>query len=307
MPERVIAAARARFSVTVRPDTMAMSATEAGAALTGYDYILPSVGDDFGAAVFAAVPRPRARVLANFGVGYNHIDLASAREAGVAVSNTPDVLTDATADIGLTLLLMTARHAGAGERMLRAGRWRGWYPTELLGQQVTGKTIGIIGMGRIGQAVAHRTHYGFGMAVRYFNRSAKPVGLPAQQVSLPEAMAADFVVVTVPGGAATRHLIGAPELAAMKPAGILVNIARGDVVDENALIAALQAGQIAGAGLDVYEHEPRVPEALIAMENVTLLPHLGSATLEVREAMGLLALDNLIAFDEGRPLVTGVT
>ncbi len=217
------------------------------------------------------------------------------------VSNTPGAVTDATADIALLLILATARRAGEGERVLRAGGWHGWGPTQMLGLPVSGKRVGIIGMGRIGKAIAKRCHHGFGMEVVFHNRSpvADP-GVPARQVGLTEAMAADFVVVAVPGGPATWHMINAGALAAMRPGGIFVNISRGDVVDEAALIAALQEGRIAGAGLDVYEFEPQVPKALIAMENVTLLPHLGTAALEVREAMGMLAVTNLIAALDGQ-------
>jgi gluconate 2-dehydrogenase len=173
----------------------------------------------------------------------------------------------------------------------------------MLGTHVSGKSVGIIGMGRIGKAIARRCHFGFGMEVVFHNRSPiADVGLPARQVEMAEAMAQDFVVVAVPGGKATHHLINAAAFAAMKPTGIFVNIARGDVVDEAALIATLADGRIAGAGLDVYEFEPKVPAELMAMENVTLLPHLGTAALEVRENMGMMAVDNLIAHLEGRDL-----
>ena len=302
LPEKVVEAARRRFDVTLR-DGGPMDDAELRAALRDFDLILPSLGDRFQAPVFADVPKPRAGILANFGAGYNHIDVAAARAAGLQVSNTPGAVTDATADIALTLILMTARRAGEGERLLRAGRWEGWKPTQMLGRHVSGKRLGIIGMGRIGQAIARRGHYGFGMDVVFHNRSplADP-GLPARQVPLAEVLAADFVVVAVPGSPATHHLINAETLSQMSPDGIFINISRGDVVDETALVAALQAGQIAGAGLDVYEFEPRVHPGLIALENVTLLPHLGTAALEVREAMGLMAVDNLIAFAEGRPL-----
>lgn len=307
MPDRVLAAARARFDVTLRERTEVLTADELRAALRDFDVVLPTLGDRFQADVFADVPAPRARLLANFGVGYNHIDVAAARAAGVAVTNTPGAVTDATADIALALILMTARRLGEGERAVRANRWGGWGPTQMLGTHVSGKTVGIIGLGRIGKAIARRCHFGFGMEVIFHNRSAvADPGVPARQVTLEQAMAADFVVVAVPGGAATRHLIDARALAAMRPEGYFINISRGDVVDEAALIAALQAGQIAGAGLDVYEFEPAVPAALIAMENVVLLPHLGTAALEVRENMGLMAVDNLMAHLEGRPLPNAV-
>jgi hydroxypyruvate reductase len=281
---------------------------ELRAALRDYDAVLPTLGDRFSAAVFADVPAPRARLLANFGVGYNHIDVVAARVAGLEVSNTPGAVTDATADIAMTLMLMTARRAGEGERMLRAGKWEGWHPTQLLGLHLSGKTVGIVGMGRIGQAIAERCHYGFGMRVLYHNRSRKDVEMPATQVDSLQDLAAsvDVLVVAVPGGADTRHLIGMDIFAAMSPHAIFVNIARGDVVDEAALVAALEQGLLAGAGLDVYEFEPKVPEALIAMENVTLLPHLGTAALDVRTDMGLMAVENLRSYFAGDGLPNAV-
>ena len=307
LPDRVLEAARARFDVTLRDNVAVLTPAELRAALTDYDAVLPTLGDRFQAEVFDDVPAPRAKLLANFGVGYNHIDAKAARAAGVAVTNTPGAVTDATADIALALILMTARRLGEGERVLRSGNWHGWGPVQMLGMHVTGKTVGIIGMGRIGKAIARRCHFGFKMQVLFFNRSTvEDPGMPARQVTMAEAMAADVVVVVVPGGAETHHLINETTLGWMKPSGIFVNISRGDVVDETALIAALQAGQIAGAGLDVYEFEPKVPAALIAMENVTLIPHLGTAALEVREAMGMMAVDNLIAWDAGRPLPNAV-
>lgn len=301
LPDAVLAAARVRFDVTLRDRTDPLSPDDLRAALRDFDAVLPTLGDRFQAEVFADVPAPRARILANFGVGYNHIDAEAAKAAGIAVSNTPGAVTDATADIALSLILMTARRLGEGERILRAGTWEGWGPVQMLGTHVSGKRVGIIGFGRIGKAIARRCHHGFGMEVVFHNRSRiDDPGLPARQVEMAEAMAADFVVVAVPGGKATHHLINASVLALMKPTGIFVNISRGDVVDEAALTRALQQGRIAGAGLDVYEFEPQVPAALIAMENVTLLPHLGTACLEVRESMGMMAVANLIAFAEGK-------
>lgn len=302
LPDRVLEAARGRFDVTLRDRTDPLSASELRIALRDYDAILPTLGDRFQPDVFADVPNPRAKILANFGVGYNHIDVEAAKSAGVAVSNTPGAVTDATADIALSLILMTARRLGEGERILRAGAWEGWGPVQMLGTHVTGKRLGIIGFGRIGKAIAKRCHFGFDMEVVFYNRSkVEDPGMPARQVDMPDAMAADFVVVAVPGGKSTYHLIDATLFDMMKPSGIFVNISRGDVVDETALIGALQTGRIAGAGLDVYEFEPKVPPALTAMENVTLLPHLGTACLEVREAMGMMAVENLIAFANGKP------
>ncbi|WP_170222758.1 2-hydroxyacid dehydrogenase [Marimonas lutisalis] len=299
-PDAVLAAAREIAEVTVRDSNDPLSSAELHAALTDYDAVLPTLGDMFSEEIFAAVPDPRARILANFGVGYNHIDVEAARHRGITVTNTPGAVTDATADIALTLMLMSARRASEGERLLRAGKWQGWHPTQLLGLHVTGKTVGIIGMGRIGQAIARRCHYGFGMKVIYANRSEKRMEFPAEQMSQHElARHADVVVVAVPGGRETHHLIGAGFLGSMRPHAHLVNISRGDVIDESALIDALEQRRIAGAGLDVYEHEPNVPDRLRALENATLLPHLGTAALDVRQAMGLMAIDNLRAHLNG--------
>ena len=306
LPDRVIKAAADRFDVVLRDRVDPLSPGELRASLRDFDLILPTLGDRYQADVFADVPAPRARMLANFGVGFNHIDVAAARAAGLAVTNTPGAVTDATADIALALILMTARRLGEGERVVRSGQWQGWGPTQMLGTHVSGKTVGVIGMGRIGQAIARRCHFGFGMQVLFHQRSTVTPDFPARQVDMATAMAADFVVVAVPGGVATHHLINAETLGYMKESGIFVNISRGDVVDESALIAALQQGRIAGAGLDVYEFEPKVPEAFAQMENVTLLPHLGTACLEVREAMGMMAVENLIVFAEGSALLNPV-
>ncbi|MBO9433478.1 D-glycerate dehydrogenase [Ruegeria sp. R13_0] len=296
--------ATAEFDVEIRPATTPLSEDEMERALRDYDVVVPTLGDLFSAEIFAKVPEPRCKLLANFGVGYNHINVEAARALGIAVTNTPGAVTDATADIALTLLLSTARRAGEGERLVRADNWQGWHPTQMLGHHVTGKRVGIVGMGRIGQAIARRCHFGFGMRVAYQSRSAKQLDFEAEFIPDLSVLAAsvDFLVLAVPGGAETRHLINAAVLEAMNPSAILVNIARGEVVDEAALISALQADQIAGAGLDVYEFEPVVPQALREMQNVTLLPHLGTATEEVRTGMGHMALDNVAAFVAGRDL-----
>jgi hydroxypyruvate reductase len=287
--------------VTVREETAPLSGEEMRAALRDYDGVMPTLGDAFSAEVFADVPEPRCKILANFGVGYNHIDAAAARAAGVEVTNTPGAVTDATADVAMTLMLMSARRAAEGERLNRSGAWEGWHPTQMLGLHLTGKRVGIVGMGRIGQAIARRCHYGFEMQVSYFNRSAKELEFPATRVESLTALAeaVDVLVVAVPGGGATRHLIDEAVLGAMQPHAHLINIARGDVVQEAALIAALQAGRIGGAGLDVYEFEPKVPQALRDLDNAVLLPHLGTAAHEVRVDMGLMAVANLQAFIDG--------
>lgn len=307
LPDTVMAMARSRFDVTARESTLPLTPEELRASLRDFDLVLPTLGDLYKADVFTDVPAPRAKLLANFGVGYNHIDVAAARAAGIAVTNTPGAVTDATADIAMTLILMTARRAGEGERLVRSGKWQGWHPVQMLGMHVSGKRLGIIGMGRIGKAIAKRCHAGFGMDVVFYNRSSvADAGVPARQVTMKEAMAADVVVVAVPGGPQTYHLINTEALSQMQRHALFINISRGDVVDEAALIAALKSGQIAGAGLDVYEFEPKVPAELVAMDNVTLLPHLGTAALEVRTNMGMMAVDNLIAFAEARSLPNAV-
>jgi lactate dehydrogenase-like 2-hydroxyacid dehydrogenase len=285
------------FDVTYREDSAPLSEDEMQDALRDYDGVLATLGDRFTADVFGKVGMPRCKMLANFGVGYNHIDVEAAKAAGLQVSNTPGAVTDATADIAMTLMLMAARRAGEGERLVRSGQWSGWEPSQLLGMHLTGKTVGIVGMGRIGQAVARRCHYGFSMDVKYFSRSAKSVAYPAEHISdLKRLVAAvDVVVIAVPGGDDTQHLINADVLAAMQPHAFLINIARGNIVEETALIEALQAGTIGGAGLDVYEFEPEVPQALRDLDNVVLLPHLGTSSREVRVDMWMMAVENLKA------------
>ena len=196
------------------------------------------------------------------------------------------------------LMLMSARRAGEGERLARSGDWAGWHPTQMLGLHMSGKRIGIVGMGRIGQAIARRCHFGFGMDVQYVNRSEKSLDFPATPVTALTSLAGqvDFLVAAVPGGAETRHLISKDIIGAMQAHAHFINISRGDVVDEGALITALSTNKIGGAGLDVYEREPLVPDALRQLDNVTLLPHLGTNALEVRTAMGLMAVDNVAAF-----------
>jgi lactate dehydrogenase-like 2-hydroxyacid dehydrogenase len=288
----------ARLNASDRP----LGADGLRAALHEAEIVLPTVCDSLPGELFDGPVK--TRFLGNFGVGYNHIDTAAAAKHGIVVTNTPGVLTDATADTAMTLLLMIARRAGEGEREVREGRWDGWRPTHMMGADVTGKTIGIIGMGRIGKAVARRAHFGFGMPVVFYDTgSAADYGIPGarQLSSVDEVLAnADFVSLHMPGGARNRNLINAERLALMKPTAFLVNSARGDIVDEDALVTALREGTIAGAALDVYSSEPSVPAALRGLSNVVLLPHLGSATLETRTAMGMLVLENLQAYLDGR-------
>jgi lactate dehydrogenase-like 2-hydroxyacid dehydrogenase len=304
-PAAVEAVLSERFDATFNLDDIALDAGQLRAALLAYDAVLPTVSDRLPATLFEG-DAITTKILGNFGVGFNHIDVASAREKGIVVTNTPGVLTDCTADIAMLLLLSVARRGGEGERELRAGEWSGWRPTHMIGTKVTGKTVGIIGFGRIGRAFAQRCHFGFGMDVAFYNRSAidpmEAARYGAMQLPTIEDVlaASDFVSLHCPGGAENRHLMNAARFAAMKPGAFLINTARGEVVDEAALISALEQGTIRGAGLDVYEAEPNVPERLKAMENVVLLPHLGSATEETRTAMGMKVVDNITAFFEGR-------
>lgn len=293
----------ALFDARLNPTDTPMDAAALRAAMREADALLPTVTDRITADLLA-LPDRRVRILANFGVGFNHIDVEAARAHGVTVTNTPDVLTDDTADLAITLLLMVARRAGEGERHVRAGAWTGWRPTQLLGTRVTGKTLGVIGMGRIGRAVAARAHHGFGMRVLYHDPYVRDADVSVVGAERRDAIddvlrESDFVSLHCPATPETRRLIDARRLALMKPQAFLINTARGDVVDEAALVRALQTGAIAGAGLDVFEHEPAVPPALCTMENVVLLPHLGSATEETRVAMGHRAIDNLVTFFEG--------
>lgn len=293
------------FDVALNTEDRPFSAEDLKAAMRDADGVLCAVVDPMTAEVLSVTDR-RAAIVANFGVGVNNIDLEAAKAAGIVVGNTPDVLTDATADIAIALMLAATRRMYETETMLRQGRWTGFSITGQLGMGLRDKVIGIIGMGRIGQATARRAALGFGMKVIYFNRSDLRVALdfPAERrATIGEVMAeADVVSLHIPGGGENRGRISAAMIAAMKPTAYLVNTARGDVVDEPALVAALASGRIAGAGLDVFAAEPNVPEELIALDNVTLLPHIGSATLETRTAMGMLAVDNLEAFFQGAPL-----
>ena len=306
LPVAVEEALAARFDVQLNRDDRPPSAPDLHAALREADALLCTVTDRIDAAVIGREPI-RCRLLANFGVGFNHIDLAAARAAGIAVTNTPGVLTEATADLTIALMLAVARRIGEGERIVRAGRWIGWTPTQLMGRMVAGRTLGIIGFGRIGQAVARRASQGFGMRVLFSTpnppRPALAESLGAEACSLDDLLEkSDFVSLHCPATPATHHLMNDTRLRRMGRGAFLINTARGDVVDQGALVHALRERTIAGAALDVYEGEPAVPAELIAMENVVLLPHLGSATEETRVAMGLRALANLAAFFGGGEL-----
>jgi lactate dehydrogenase-like 2-hydroxyacid dehydrogenase len=306
LPEAVEARLADAFDAVLNPEDAPLSPDALAQAMREADGLLCAVVDTVDAGVIGT-PGRRARIVANFGVGVNNIDLAAAKAAGVVVTNTPDVLTDATADLAIALMLVATRRMSETERILRAGGWDGFRPTGWLGMGLQGKTLGIVGMGRIGQATARRAHAAFGMRIVYYNRSAVgPFDFPAEARPSVEAVLAEAEVVSlhVPGGGGT--LMTAERLAAMKPGAYLVNTARGDLVDEAALAAALASGRLAGAGLDVFAEEPKVPAALLELPNVALLPHIGSATVETRTAMGMLAVDNLVAFFAGAPLPSRV-
>ena len=294
----MIKKAREFFDVDVRNSVLPTSKTELINALQNYDAIITAIGDKFDEEIFLNIRLPRTKIISNFGVGYDHLDLKAASKSKILVTNTPDVVTDATADIAMTLILMTARRAIEGDKLVRSGKWKGWNPMQMLGTHVTGSTVGIIGMGRIGKAIALRCNMGFGMPVVYYNRSkVDKVDLKNsyQASSLSELLSvSDVVVISVPGGLDTYHLIDKKAFDQMKSTSILINIARGEIVKESDLITALRDKNISGAGLDVYEFEPLVSSKLIDLENVVLLPHLGTAASSVREEMGFIALQNVI-------------
>lgn len=307
LPAAVEAALATRFEVRRAPEDLPLVPAAYQKLLGEADGLLCTVTDRITAEVLAANPL-RTRIIANFGVGTDNIDLAAARAHELVVTNTPDVLTDDTADLAMALMLMTMRRTGEGERLVRAGRWSGWRPTHHLGRRVSGATLVVLGFGRIGQAVARRAHHGFGMRVLAWGRTAPEAALlaetgatyvPGLEAALAEA---DVVSLHLPSTPATRGLLDARRLAVMPAGSFLVNTARGDIVDDDALVRALITGHLAGAGLDVYRHEPRVDARLLGMEQVVLLPHLGSATRETREAMGFRALANLDAFFAGAPV-----
>ena len=305
-PAAAEAALSEHFTVTFNEDDSPLSKDQMIEGFATHDIAAPTVSDSVDADIVAAAAAGSCRMIANYGVGVNHIDLAAAAAHGIPVSNTPGVLTDATADLAMTLMLMLCRRAGEGERELRAGAWAGWRPTHLVGQAMTGKRLGIIGMGRIGKAVAQRAHFGFGMEIGCFNRSpvADGAGVGATQYDSVAALcaASDFVSLHCAATPDTFEILDEEALAAMSADAYVVNTARGDVVDEAALVAALESGAIAGAGLDVFQGEPAVNPAILAAPNTVLLPHLGSATRETRVAMGLKVVANARAFAAGDPL-----
>ncbi len=301
LPPAVMARLQSETQSVREPEDHTLAKAEIIAAVASCDALLPSITETIDAEVIAAAPR--LRVIANFGVGFNNIDVAAATARGIVVTNTPGVLTEATADIAFGLLLAGTRRFSEGDRLVRSHQWTGWSPLQLLGGDLTGATLGLVGFGRIGQAVARRAQ-GFGMRVIYFDcvrlsaDEEKRLGVEfrEREALLRES---DYVSLHVVYAPDTHHLIDEAALARMKPAAVLVNTSRGAVIDEKALVRALRNGTIAAAGLDVFEREPQLEPELYDIPNCVLLPHLGSATIGTRTRMGMLAVDNLLAVCRG--------
>ena len=288
------------FDVRLNVDDEAMSEAELTEAVKTADVLVPTITDTIDAKLIVAAGK-KLKLIANYGTGVDHIDLAAAREKGITVTNTPDVLTEDTADMTMALILAVPRRLVEGERIVRSGDWSGWSPTWMLGHRIFGKRLGIIGMGRIGQAVARRAR-GFGLSIHYHNRNRVHEEIENELEatyweSLDQMLAhMDFVSVNCPHTPATYHLLSARRLKLLQPHAVIVNTARGEVIDENALTQVLQSGDIAGAGLDVFEHSPAVNPKLLALDNVVLLPHMGSATFEGRGDMGEKVVINIQTF-----------
>ena len=305
-PAAAEAKAKELFDAVINEDDHKMTVEELKQAMCEADALCPTVSDfQINSDVFG-VENLKCKIVANFGVGYNNIDTNAAKEAGIVVTNTPDVLTDCTADIAMVLLLSVARRIGEGERLVRNKEWSGWCPTHMLSTKVTGKKLGFIGFGRIAQAVAQKAHFGFGMQISFYDpyppsdEIVKKFSATKFNVLEDVLKDSDFVTLHCPGGGENTNLLNNDRFALMKNSAFLINTARGDVVDENALVQALKNNVIAGAGLDVYAKEPTVTEELLGMDNVVLIPHLGSATTETRVAMGLRSLENVKAFFDGK-------
>jgi len=294
---------RELFDVVLNTEDRPLTRDELVDAMRASDVIVPTVTDRIDAAMLAEAG-DRLGMIANFGAGIEHIDLAAARAAKVIVTNTPGVFTEDTADLTMMLVLSVPRRLGEGSRLVRDGQWTGWAPSAMLGHRISGRKLGIVGMGRIGQAVAHRAR-AFGLEVVYHNRHQLPAALENMlgvryEADLERLIAdSDIVTLHCPAGADTHHLLNAARIAAMKPDAFLINTARGDLIDEEALIAALQSGHLGGAGLDVYAREPAVDPRLIALPNVITLPHLGSATVEGREHAGEKIIANIRFWVDG--------
>jgi glyoxylate reductase len=303
LPDQVMAELKKRFDLKYNRHDRPLTKSEIIRGMRGRPALISMLSDPIDAGVIES--NPRLKVIANYAVGTNNIDLKTASSRGIQVTNTPGVLTNATADLTWSLILSLARRVLEGDRLVRSGRWTGWNPTLLLGTDLTGKILGIIGMGRIGQTVARRA-VGFGMRLIYHNRRRLPVRLEKELDASYRPLSrllttADIISLHLPLTPETRHLIGRRALDRMKSTAILINTARGPVVDEIALVGALKRGKIAGAGLDVFEDEPAVQMGLLSLPNVVLLPHLGSATVETRTKMGFMVVENIQAALRGKP------
>ncbi len=291
-----------RFTLLGRPQDCPATRETLLEQVPQADALAVTLADRVDAGLLAKASR--LKVVAVYAVGYNNVDMAAAAARGIVVTNTPDVLTEATADLTWGLILAVTRRIPEGDRLVREGRWAGWAPTQLLGSDVHGKTLGVVGMGRIGRAVARRAA-GFAMSVIYHSRhplsSEEEEALNVSRVPLPQLLqTADIVSIHTPLTEGTRHFIGKAELARMRRTAYLINTARGPVVDEAALAEAMAQGRLAGAGLDVYEDEPRVHPRLLGLSNVVLLPHIGSATYETRVKMGMMVVENITAALAGK-------
>ena len=303
LPEAIEKRMQELFDVKLNHDDHPMSKTELLQAVANADVLVPTITDRIDAAILSRASAS-LRLIANFGTGVDHIDLASARQRSITVTNTPNVLTDDTADMTLALILAVPRRMAEGERLMRSGDWQGWNPTSMLGHRIWGKRLGIIGMGRIGQAVAKRAA-AFGMQIHYHNRKRVHPDIEAELgatywESLDQMLARmDIVTIHCPHTPATFHLLSARRLKLLQPHAFVINTSRGEIVDENALTRMLEKKELAGAALDVFEHEPAVNPKLLALDNVVLLPHMGSATHESRAEMGEKVIINIKTFIDG--------
>jgi lactate dehydrogenase-like 2-hydroxyacid dehydrogenase len=302
LPEAVEARLERDYDARLNPDDSELDTEALLRAAQGADAIMPCHSERFPAEVIGRLPES-VKIIANFSVGTDHVDLAAAKQRGVVVTNTPEVLNDATAEVTMLLMLGAARRASEGERLVRAGGWRSWSPAFMVGTQVTGKTVGIVGMGRVGKVVAERCR-GFAMQIHYHDQVRLPAEIEQGAVyhqrlddMLPHC---DFITMHCPNTPETQGMINRDSIAKMKDGVIFVNAARGTIVEEDALMAALRSGKVKAAGLDVYQNEPFIDKRWADIENVFLLPHIGSATAETRDAMGFRALDNLDAYFAGR-------
>jgi glyoxylate reductase len=303
LPEAVETRLSELFDVRLRTDDTPMTRSELIEAVQTTDVLVPTVTDTIDSSLIGQAS-DRLKLIANYGAGVDHIDVATARQRGILVSNTPGVLTDDTADMTLALLLAVTRRIPEGLALMQSGEWEGWAPTALMGGRVGGKRLGILGMGRIGQAVARRAR-AFGMQIHYHNRKRLRPEIEAELEatywdSLDQMVARmDVISINCPHTPSTFHLMNARRLKLLKPSAVIVNTSRGEVIDENALTRMLRSGEVAGAGLDVYEHGNDVNPRLRALKNVVLLPHMGSATREGRAEMGEKVLINIKTFDDG--------